>query len=330
MPKGRVIIATFDTQDTAYQTEEAMTVNVYIVQHPPELNNIVSAMISTPSVNAPENATPMEEKLTQRPTFAYEPPPMCDHMNHTMGAPEWLDVGTGINVTVDGLLPGQRYSPHTYPSHGITSAEDFELYVGRGDAKQMLLDSKHDAVVLAIESWVAGGKAKYMVQLKDIPTIMTELDVIDWVRQFGYVQAFLMNRAPYRPSLTDGTAMVKFHSVRDANNLLSAAPATMRRFVERPVCMSPDTGALNRATGRPSDEISAHLTRVEFVTPAGIWRKQCGFKPRYCGGARHNHFGEFSEETLMQDEWLTEKMDLSLDHSIGESDSESELVPGLI
>ena len=93
--------------------------------------------------------------------------------------------------------------------------------------------------------------------------------------------------------------------------------------------MSSDAGELNLATGHPADGITAHLTQVEFVTPAGIWRKQCGFRPRYCGGARHNHFGEFSDETLLQDEWLTEKMELCLDQSIGESDSESELVPGL-
>ncbi len=120
-----------------------------------------------------------------------------------------------------------------------------------------------------------------------------------------------MYRAPHKPSLTDGTAMVKFHSVRDVNNLLSAAPASIGSCVE---CSS----LVIRAVGCPSDEISAHLTRVEFVTPPGRWRQQCLWEARYCGGARYNHFGEFSEESLMRDSWLTEKMELS--------DSESEIM----
>ncbi len=176
----KMVMAFFNFGKTM-KNDGAVLIDVYVLQDRPKLANMPTAMI-----RAPPMRTPSQCELTQRPTYNYDPPPPGDHLTHTLGAPAWLKIGTGVNVVADGLLPGQRYCPHTYPSHGITSAEDFVSYVGYGNARQLLLDSKHDAVVLANEPWVAGGKAKYTVQLKGIPAVMTELDVVDWVRQFGY------------------------------------------------------------------------------------------------------------------------------------------------
>ncbi len=144
------------------------------------------------------------------------------------------------------------------------------------------------------QQWIAGGKAKFTVQVKGIPKSMSERDVIQFLQQYGRLNAFMLHREVHNRDYADGTAMVKYYHVRDVNRLLMQG-----------------TGRGIDVPGHGPSRIRAQLTFVEFMQPARDTRPDCGFMVRYRGGARYDHFREFDEDVMAEDWWLAETLQLN-------------------
>ncbi len=228
--------------------------------------------------------------------YDYADAPVNDALTATLGVPPWKGRGKGI----DEMLAGQWYNPNHYPSRGLTTAKaDWESYFGSGWVHIQTFRSKNDARVVNVVDWAAGGKAKYTVQVKGIPGTMCELELTNWLRQFGRICAMLLDRNAHDPSLCDGTCMVKYFSVRDVNRLLTTASNQGHWRYQ---------GA--EVPGHPASRIVAQPTMVCFVTPPRATRMACGWMERYQGGARYHHFKEFEKELMESDPWMRQPFQL--------------------